>query len=329
MKHLKLLSLLSLVLQVAIFASCDKDEDSEALNETTEVKLLSIYVNDDLEIPISPNNVVKLTGFNLNKVEKIELVTSPVNIVLPFDIAAVPLASQARKHNLTFTVPLFQDGELDGYGEKTINMVTTDGSIVSFPVILEEPSLPLPPETIPLPDGYYEVLFSDFNGAGIPEAQEGSWGAFGVVDKSLSGVQTEEVVLGGGGHLRIVWDGNKDFGFGGVQTLNFSEPDIVTTETDASKVMIVFSAKVDQIGLGFNIVPFEPGQPFTQTINFDTTEWKEYAFELSSFGVGYGTSNQSFDINPANLEKLQFSISVNSAPSATILIDNVRFYIKE
>ncbi len=249
-------------------------------------------------------------GRHLDEATRLELLDDNGNQEIPFSYDGV------NSFRISFVVPQFEEGVLASYGDKILRVTSPAGSS-------EVPFFLVPPA----PDGpiVTEVFITNFDGRGPAAAQGDRWFCYG--DSGDSGVK--EVDAFEGKYYQIAWEGATDNGFIGCSSDIF--PALAVSETNAEEVTITFMAR-GNVG-GILEVIFQEGadnNPFTARYTFESADWQEVSIPLSDFGVGFSPDDQSRDIDPARIVKVQFGIAEWSGVNPTIAnVDNVRLVYEE
>ncbi len=182
----------------------------------------------------------------------------------------------------------------EGKTETTIFTVVTAGGMVS--------------KDLPIVGGIVQILFSDFDGNGIPNINNdynADWFSYG---DNIFQVSNGLGVDGSGG-AEIVWD---DTGTDGFTGSGHQEVAPVTTSTDSENAFILLDINGDDY----------PGTVMEFILKDATTDnwifkvpltgsgWQTLRLKLSDFGFGFDVNNQSMgDPNPATLVAVRMQIS--------------------
>ncbi|MBW1298917.1 hypothetical protein [Aquimarina litoralis] len=207
----------------------------------------------------------------------------------------------------------------EGKTETTEFTVVTAGGMVS--------------KDLPIVGGIVEVLFSDFDGNGIPNINNnyepgGDWFSYGDnIFEIANGLGVD-----GSGGAEIVWDGTGSLGFTGSGHQDVAP---VTTSTDSENAFILLDINGDDYP--GTVLEFILKDATTDTWIFKVpltgSGWQTLRLRMSDFGFGFDVGNQGMgDPNPATLVAIRMQISQEGGAGAVpsgYRYDNLRLEVLE
>ena len=286
-------------------ASCDEDPVIGPADDGSP-RLTGLSRNTFVVTEINLGDTLVAIGRNLEQVSAFELLDENGNQDIPFERVGQGTSS----FRFFFTMPVFEEGVLASFGQKTFR-VTTPGGTADLQVLLNDPA----------PPGPDTLLITNFDGGGVPKAQPDAWSCYG--DSGDSGVKNQNPF--DGNYYQIAWEGATDNGFVGCQASIFDAP-VNVTQTDAEKVTILFTARGSVDGIVEVILrETDDSNVFLARHKFTQDGWHDVAIPLADFGVGYNPDNQERDMDPTQLVKVQFGIAEWTGVNPTIVnVDDVR-----
>ncbi len=172
--------------------------------------------------------------------------------------------------------------------------------------------------------GYNVYLYNDFDGGGL----------YPTNDWRNNGDITDAVVFSSangydGNYAEFTWSGSTTNGWGNAEPNSGANPGI--TETDPAKVIFMFEVYcTSAAGTSMQIQIDDGGTVWAHDYTFSADElgkWVTVEMSTYDFGRGYDPSNQTRDMDLANISYIKVGINgwTGIVPS-TVRIDNMRFH---
>lgn len=294
------------VASATFFSSCGDELVTGPVDDGSPL-LVSFNDNAFGRTVISQGDTLVALGRHLDQITTFELLDANGNQEIPFS-----RLRPEEDFRFYFILPVFEEGVLSSYGDKTFRVSGPNGT-AELTVFINEPSPPEPTFTT--------VLISDFDGNGVPNAQGDQWGCYGAIGDG-AGVQTEDPL--DGNYYRIRWDGNTDPTFVGCQATTFAEA-LPVTNGDTQEVTVDFTIR-GTIGSIVEVILREgdEDQPFTALHTISSRDWTEVQIPIHEFGFGFNPDDQSRDINTGMIRKIQFGIRQSTGINPSIAdVDNL------